>query len=162
MRGPGYDSRFMGVKAQSLVILARVATRSAPASTRCTEEGPTGGCGVSDEGSKYTEDATQIAVELLRQGKTRDDIFKGYSAFEAIAQFWESRTTDLGVASVNRTIEILQQIGPGVLDSDELNWFVGSAVSQKAGFMRKASRFDDAEASLRSGVRQLSDAEGAS
>jgi tetratricopeptide (TPR) repeat protein len=162
MRGPGYDSRFMSVKALSLVILATVATRSAPASTRCTGEGPTGGCGGSDEESKYIEDATQIAVELLRQGKTLDDISKGYDTFDAITQAWESRrNTDLALASINRTIEILQQIDPGALNSDELNWFVSSAVLRQAVIMRKASRFDAAEASLRSGVQRLSDAKGA-
>jgi tetratricopeptide (TPR) repeat protein len=162
MRRPGYDSRFMNLKARSLVILARVATRSAPASTRCTGEEPAGGCGGSDEGSKYIDDATQIAVELLRQGKTRDDIFKGYNVFDAIAQVWESRrNTELALASMDRTIEILQQIDPGALNSDELNGFVGSAVLRQAVIMWNASRFDDAEAKLRSGVRQLSDAQGA-
>jgi tetratricopeptide (TPR) repeat protein len=160
MRGPGYHSGFMSIKAQSLVIMAKVATRSAPASTRCMEEGATGGCGDSDEGSKYIEEATQIVVELVRQGKTQDDTSKGFDAFDAIMEAWEThRNTELAFASIDRTIEILQQIG--VLNSDDLNRFVGSAVLRQAGIMRKTSRFDDAEAHLRSGVRRLSDAEGA-
>jgi len=142
MRGPGYDPRFMRAKALSLVILAKVAN--------------------ADDSPKYIEDATQIATELLRQGKNFDDISKGYDTFDAITQVWESRrNTDLALISVRQSLEILQQIDFRVLNVDQRNWFVGSAVLRQANILRKASRFDEAEDSLRWGLRELFDADKA-
>src|SRR6266545_512089 len=142
MRGPGYDPRFMRAKALSLVILAKVAN--------------------ADDSPKYIEDATQIATELLRQGKNFDDISKGYDTFDAITQVWERRrNTDLALISVRQSLEILQQIDFRVLNVDQRNWFVGSAVLRQANILRKASRFDEAEDSLRWGLRELFDADKA-
>lgn len=141
MRGPGYDSRFMSVKALSLVILAKVAT--------------------ADERVKYVDEATQISVDLLRQGKNYGDISKGYDAFDAITQVWETRDSDRALKSVRQSISILEQIDTTVIDTDERNGFVGSAILREAGILQKASRFDEAAQSLRGGVNLLSASEKA-
>ncbi|MFL6796015.1 MAG: tetratricopeptide repeat protein [Xanthobacteraceae bacterium] len=158
MRGPGYDSRFMSVKALSLVILAKVTTRAAPETSRsgADESGGRGEAGAIQGGSRYIDEATQIATELLRRARSYDDVSKGFDVFDAITQVWEARrNTELALRSVGRSIGLLQEIAPGVINVDQTHWFVGSAHLRQAGIMRKASRFDEAEASLRAGITRL-------